>query len=180
MNWFDVVMAFLFAGGLAGGYLQGMIRQSLSLASIICGLILATYVHVPLANWFAFAFPDVRAVTRETAAFLLSVLVLVSLLEVVQRRALPETHLLSLGPFDRIAGALVAAVTVSFQLGVAMMILRLLVSINWPIGDTVWLFLLGGIDSSLLARAFSNLVLALVVAVGRLLPEGEPRFLRLT
>jgi uncharacterized membrane protein required for colicin V production len=178
MNWLDVVLAVLFAVGLAGGYLQGLIRQALSLGAIICGLILATYLHVPLAAWLAFAFPGLGEATRETTAFLFSAVALVSALEAIQRKAMPDTHLLSIGVLDRIAGLLVAIIAVSLQLSLALLALNFLLTIRWPVGETMRLVLLSGQKSSVLMPAFINLLVALVTVVGRLLPEGRPRFLR--
>jgi len=179
MSWLDLVLGLLFVAGLAGGYLQGVIRQALSLGAIISGLILATYVHVPLAAFYDYIFPDLRAVTTETAAFLTAVVVLISALEVVQRKAMPDTHLLAIGVLDRIAGVLVAVPAVALQLGVAIIVLQFLLSMRWPVGETARLIVIAGEQSSFSAPGFSNLVFALVTIVGRMLPEGGPRFLRL-
>ncbi len=177
MNWFDVVLALLFVAALAGGYFQGLIRQALSLGAVACGIILATYLHLPLAAWFAFTYPDTAAATRETAAFLLSLIVLVTALEIAQRKAVPETHLLTIGLLDQIAGALVAIVTACLQISIGILILKYLVTLSWPIGGTVRLLLLRGMRSSTLAPALYNLLVALVTVVGALLPKGKPRFL---
>lgn len=179
MNWLDVVVGLLFAAGLAGGYLQGLIRQALSLGATLCGLILATYLHVPLAAFFDYIFPGMRAITAETTAFLISAVVLISTLEAVQRKAMPDTHLLAIGVFDRIAGAMVASVAVSLQLGVAFLILQFLLTLRWPVGETIRLLLTGAQESSLLVPGFLSLVVTLIAVVGRLLPEGGPRFLTL-
>jgi uncharacterized membrane protein required for colicin V production len=177
MSWFDAVLALLFAAALAGGYFQGLIRQALSLGAVACGIILATYLYLPLAAWFAFAYPDTSVATRETAALLLSLIVLVTALEIAQRKAVPETRLLAIGLLDRIAGALVAIVTACLQISIGILILKYLVTLSWPIGGTVRLLLLRGMRSSTLARALYNLLVALVTVVGALLPKGKPRFL---
>ncbi|HEM62036.1 MAG TPA: hypothetical protein ENO24_07065 [Chloroflexi bacterium] len=179
MSWLDVVVGLLFVAGLAGGYFQGLIRQALSLGALLSGLILATYARVPLAAFLAYTFPEVRASTRETVAFLFSVAVLVSVLEVVQRKAMPETRLLSIGVLDRLAGALVAVVSVSFQLGVAILVLQFLLGLRWPVGETMRLLLISGAESSLLVPALTNLVATFVIVVGRLQSEGKPAFLDL-
>ncbi len=177
MNWFDVVVALLFAAALAGGYFQGLIRQALSLGAVACGIVLATYLYLPLANWFAFAYPDASLATRETAALLLSLIALITALEIAQRKAVPVTRVLAAGPLDQVAGALVAIFTACLQISIGVLILKYLVTIPWPIGGTLRLFLLRGLRSSTLAPALYNLLVALVTVVGRLLPEGKPRFL---
>jgi uncharacterized membrane protein required for colicin V production len=177
MSWFDVVVAILFIAGLAGGYIQGLIRQSLSLATVVCGLILGTYLRVPLAAFFAFTYAETAEQIRETAAFWLAVVGLITLLEIIQRKAVPETHLLAIGIVDRIGGVLVSIVTVCLQLSVAILVLRFFVALSWPIGNTLRLLILQGMKSSITVPALYNLLVGLVTFIGALLPEGKPRFL---
>jgi uncharacterized membrane protein required for colicin V production len=179
MNWLDVVVVLLFAGGLVLGYRQGLLRQALSLAAVACGVILATFVHVPLAGLFAFTFPDTPAATVETAAFLLSVIALVLGLEVLQRKVVPETRLVAIGVLDRVGGLLSAALAVSLQLTIVILVFYSIVGIPWPIGETIRLLLVRSVKSSLLVPVLYNVLVAMVGFVGRLLPEGGPRFLRL-
>lgn len=177
MNWLDVVLALVFAGGVAVGYRQGLIRQALSLGAIVCALILATYLQVPLAAWFAFILPDTRGIVRETAAFLLLVVAITAALEAVQRRTLPHTRLIAIGILDQIGGALVALLAVCLQMSVLVLMLRFLVEQSWPVGETLRFFILDGMQSSTLVAGFYSLLLVLVRIVGGLLPEGGPRLL---
>ena len=176
MNWFDAVLGLLFVLGLVGGYFQGLIRQALSLAAVACGIILATYLHLPLAAWLAFMFPGTGETTTDTAGFLVSLFVLITALEVAQRRALPATRLLAIGVLDQIAGALVAVVAVTLQLSIGVLLLKFLVTLKWPIGGTLRLLLTQGMLSSALAAALYGLLGILVSVVGALLPQGRPRF----
>jgi membrane protein required for colicin V production len=173
VNWFDAVLGLLLVVGLVGGYFQGLIRQALSLAAVACGIILATYLHLPLAAWFAFMFPD----TAVTAAFVLALLLLVTALEIAQRKAVPATRLLAIGVLDQIAGALVAVVSVALQLSIGVLMLKLLVTPHWPIGGTLRMLLTRGMLSSTLAPALYSLLVTLVTVIGALLPQGRPRFL---
>jgi membrane protein required for colicin V production len=179
MNWLDVVLVLLFAAGLVAGYRQGLLRQALSLGAIACGVILGTFVYMPLAGLFAFTYPDTAAATVETAAFLLAVVALVTGLEVLQRKAVPETRFVALGILDRVAGLLVAVLAVFLQLTIVVLVFYSIVSMSWPIGETIRLMLVRSAKSSLLVPLLYNVLVALVGLVGRLLPEGGPRFLRL-
>lgn len=176
MNWFDVVLGLLFAVGLVGGYFQGLIRQALSLAAVACGIILATYLFLPLAAWFAFMFPHTAVTITDTGGFLLALLLLVTALEIAQRKAVPVTRLLAIGRLDRIAGTLVAVVSVILQLSIGILILKFLVTLPWPTGGTMRLLLTEGMSSSALARALYSLLATLVTVIGALLPQGRPRF----
>ena len=177
MNWLDVVLGLLFVVGLVGGYFQGLIRQALSLAAIACGIILATYLYLPLANWFGFVYPDASLATRETAALMLSLVALITALEIAQRKAVPVTRVLAAGILDQIAGALIAVVAVSLQISIGILILKYVITIPWPVGGTFRLLVIGGMRSSTLAPALYNLLVALVKVVGALLPKGKPKFL---
>ncbi len=177
MNWLDVLLALIFAGGVAAGYRQGLIRQALSLGAIGCGIILATYLYVPLAAWFAFILPGTRGEIRDTGAFLLLVIGISVALEVVQRRTLPYTRLLAVGILDQIAGALVALPTVALQMSVFVLILRFLVEQSWLVGETLRFFMLEGMQTSPSVAGFYSMLLTIVQTVGALLPEGGPRLL---
>jgi membrane protein required for colicin V production len=177
VNWFDAVLGLLLVVGLMGGYFQGLIRQALSLAAVACGIILATYLQLPLAAWFAFMFPGAAVATTDTAGFLLALFVLVTALEIAQRKAVPATRILAIGVLDRIAGVLVAVVTVALQLSIGVLMLKLLVTLPWPIGGTLRLLLTWGMSSSALAPALYGLLVTLVTVIGALLPQGRPRLL---
>ena len=179
MNWLDVLLGLLFVVGLVGGYFQGLIRQTLSLGAVVSAIILGTYLQVPLAAFLTFTFPDASTATTDTAAFLLAVLALATALEAAQRKAVPETRLLAIGLLDRIAGIFVAMLTVCLQMSIALLALKFIVTLPWPIGETFRLLISRGMKSSVLAVALYNLLVALVTAVGRLLPEGKPKFLTL-
>jgi uncharacterized membrane protein required for colicin V production len=177
MNWFDVVLGLLFIAGLTGGYFQGLIRQALSLGAVACGIILATYLYLPLAAFLAIMYPDSSALTRETAALMLTLIALITALEIAQRKAVAETRILAIGLLDQIAGALVAVVAVGLQISIGILILKYLVTLSWPIGGTFRLLLTRGMQSSTLAPALYNLLVALVTVVGALLPKGKPKFI---
>jgi uncharacterized membrane protein required for colicin V production len=175
VNWFDAVLVLLFAVGLVGGYFQGLIRQALSLGALACGIILATYLQLPLAAWFAFMFPDTAETTTDTAGFLLALFVLVTVLEIAQRKAVPATRLLAIGVLDKIVGALVAVVPVVLQLSIGVLLLKFLVTLPWPVGGTMRMVLTQGMSSSTLAPALYSLLVTLVTVIGALLPQGRPK-----
>lgn len=179
MNWLDIVLVLIFAAGLVGGYRQGLLRQALSLGAIAAGLVLGTYLQLPLVGLFAFTYPDTAATTIETAAFLVAVTVLVTGLEILHRKALPETRLAAIGVLDRVAGLLVSAVAVFLQLSIVVLVLNSVVSMSWPIGETIRLMFVRGIKSSMLVPLLYNVLVAMVRFVGALLPEGGPKFLKL-
>lgn len=177
MNWVDGLLALLFIVGLTGGYIQGFLRQLMSLGAIVCALILATYLRMPLAAWLAFTFADTAPLTRQIVAFLVPVLLITTALELIQRRGFPESRLLGLGILDRIAGIMAAFPTVCLQMSVVALIVRFLARLSWPIGNTLRLVLLRGIESSTLLPVFYNLLVYLVTTIGGLLPEAGIRFL---
>ena len=177
MNWVDGLLVLLFIAGLAGGYIQGFLRQLMSLGAIVSALILATYLRMPLADWLAFTFADTAPLTRQIVAFLVPVLLITTALELIQRRGFPESRLLGLGILDRIAGIAVAFPTVCLQMSVVALIVRFLARLSWPIGNTLRLVLLSTIESSTLFSAFYNLLVYLVTTIGGLLPEAGIRFL---
>jgi uncharacterized membrane protein required for colicin V production len=179
MNWLDIILVVLFSAGVLVGYRQAFLRQVLSLAAVACGLILGTYFHVPLSAFFAFTFPGTDMATTDTAGFLLAVVLLITALELLHRRVMPETRILSIGILDRVGGLLVALLTVILQMSIVVLMLRFCVSLSWPVGETLRLGLVRGLRHSTLAYALHNLLVVLVTVIGALLPEGRPRFVKL-
>ena len=179
MSWMDVFLMLVLMGGLAAGYIQGLWRQAMSLGAIIAAIILATYLQVFLTAWFGFISPDTPWVIRGSAALLILVSLITIVLDVVSRRVFPETRLAVLGIFDRLGGIVVGFFTICVQVSVAVLIFKFLARLSWPMGDSIRLVLINGIESSTLLPAFYSLLVIFVRMVGLLLPEGAPRFLDL-
>jgi uncharacterized membrane protein required for colicin V production len=179
MSWIDVLLMLILMGGLAAGYIQGLWRQAMSLGAILAALILATYLQVFLAAWFAYISPATPFVIRETLAFLLLVSLFATVFDVVPRRVFPETRLAVLRIVDRLGGIFVGFFTICIQVSVAVLIFKFLARVSWPLGDSIRLVLVNGIESSALLPVFYSLLVRFVVIVGLLLPEGAPRFLDL-
>jgi uncharacterized membrane protein required for colicin V production len=179
MSWMDVFLSIVIMAGLAVGYIQGLWRQAMSLGSILAGVILATYLQVFLTAWFGFIHPETPLVVRETVAFLLLVAIISGVLDFLSRRMFPETKLAVLGILDRVGGIFVGFFTICIQASIAVLIFKFLVTprVSWPMGQSVRLFIDGGIEASALVPIFHSLLVIIVGVVGGLLPEGAPRFL---
>ncbi len=178
VSWMDVFLLLVLMGGLAVGYVQGLWRQAMSLAAILAGLILATYLQVFLTAWLGFISPDTPLVIRGTAAFLALLAIIAGVLDFVGRRIFPETKLAVLGIFDRLGGIMLGFFTICIQVGAGVLIFKFLARVRWPMGESVRLVLNRGIDSSTLLPIFHQLLVTLVSVVGPLLPEGAPSFLK--
>jgi uncharacterized membrane protein required for colicin V production len=179
MSWIDILLMLILMGGLAAGYVQGLWRQAMSLGAIIAAIILATYLQVFLTAWFGFISPGTPFVIRGSAAFLILVSLITIVLDLVARRVFPETRLPVLGIFDRLGGIVIGFFTICVQVSVAVLVFKFLARLSWPIGDSIRLVLVNGIESSVLLPAFYGMLAAFVRIVGLLLPEGAPRFLDL-
>jgi len=177
MSWMDILLMLIVMGGLVVGWVQGLWRQGMTLASFLAALILATYLQVFVSDWFGFISPGTPALFRGTLAFLLLVGVIATSLDVAGRRLFPETKLAVLGIFDRLLGILVGFLTVCVQVSVAVLVFKFLARVSWPFGEGLRLLLVRGIDSSALVPVFYQILVSLVGTVGPLLPEGIPRFL---
>lgn len=176
MNWLDAFLLLAVIGGLAVGHIQRLWRQAMSLAAIICAVVLATYLHAFLAAWFRFIRPHIPAFTRDGLAFFLILIVLAAVLEVAQRRVYPETPMPALGIFDRAGGVFLGFFTICAQLGLLVLILRFYARLSWPIGNSIRLVLAQGLESSTLVPLFYQALILLLRIIGSLLPGGLPGF----
>ena len=173
----DVLLMLIVMGGLVIGWLQGLWRQGMTLASFLAALILATYLQIFVAAWFGFLSPGTPAMVRGTLAFLLLTGVIATSLDFAGRRLFPETRLSVLGIFDRLLGILVGFLTVCIQVSVAVLIFKFLARVSWPMGEGLRLVLVRGIEGSTLLPVFYQILVVIVSTVGPLLPEGIPKFI---
>jgi uncharacterized membrane protein required for colicin V production len=177
MSWMDIFLMLVVMGGLVFGWVQGLWRQGMTLAAFLAAIVLATYLQVFVTAWFGFISPQTPLVIRQTVAFLLLVGIIATVLDIVGRRLFPETRLAFLGVFDRLLGILVGFLTVCVQVSIAVLVFKFLARVSWPMGESLRLALVAGVDSSALVPVFYQVLVLLVSTVGPLLPEGIPRFL---
>lgn len=105
MNLVDIVILVILGIFLLKGVLRGLLKEVCSLLGLVSGGLLAFYLHLPLAQWFAglFNWPSQLCVTLAFLTIFISTILIFAALGYVLNRfvTLPV-----LGGINRLTGAL--------------------------------------------------------------------------
>ena len=107
MNWLDIVLLVIMAGGIFVGLRIGLIKATLSLVGLILGIILAGRFYVPLSEQLTFI---PQASVAEVVAFaiiLIGIMLIASILAAVLKWL---ASLVMLGWVNRLGGAVLGLV----------------------------------------------------------------------
>ena len=105
MNLADIVILVILGVFLLKGVLRGLLKEVCSLLGLVCGGLLAFYLHLPLAQWIMgmFHWPSKLCVTLAFLIVFISTLLVFGALGYVLNRFL---KLALLGGLNRLAGGL--------------------------------------------------------------------------
>ena len=105
MNLVDIVILVILGIFLLKGVLRGLLKEVCSLLGLVCGGLLAFYLHLPLAQWIMgmFHWPSQLCVTLAFLIIFISTLLIFGALGYVLNRFL---KLVLLGGLNRLAGAI--------------------------------------------------------------------------
>ncbi|PLX89086.1 MAG: colicin V production protein [Desulfuromonas sp.] len=105
MNLVDILILVILGLFVVKGVLRGLLKEVCSLLGLVCGGLLAFYLHVPLAQWIldAFRWPSQLCVSLAFLLVFLATMLVFSVLGYVLNRFL---KLVFLGGVNRVAGAL--------------------------------------------------------------------------
>jgi uncharacterized membrane protein required for colicin V production len=121
LNPFDVLIAFALLGGIALGFVRGLIRMALSLLVLYVATILAMNFYIPLGRWIRYLSGNRAAVTAgEVLAFLLILIVVFAGLSFLIRRTYKDTEWPGLRQIDQLGGLVLGFLVTSLWIGLAI------------------------------------------------------------
>ncbi len=107
MNWLDIVILIVMAGGTILGLRTGLIKSALSLAGVIAGVTLAGRYYIPLAERLSFI---PQAGVAKVVAFALILIVVMLIASLLARLLQWVTSAVMLGWVDHLGGAVLGLV----------------------------------------------------------------------
>lgn len=107
MNWLDIVILVVMAGGTILGLRTGLIKSALSLAGMILGVMLAGRFYIPLAERFSFI---LQAGVAKVVAFVLILIAVMLIASLLARLLQWITSAVMLGWIDHLGGAVLGLV----------------------------------------------------------------------
>ncbi len=175
INWLDYVLILLLIAGVAIGYLQGMLRQVLNLASMYLGAILAAqYSHV-LANFFKDQLVTTPGILLNVGAFFLILFAVTALLNFLSSDAYKNTKLTLFPLLDHIGGMVLGLIAAWILISLAINALSFATATqSWSSAEDLRQVLKSGIMQSLVSAATGTTLPGILGALKPWLPYGLP------
>lgn len=107
MNWLDIVILIVLAGGTVSGLRTGLIKAALSLGGVILGVMLAGRYYAPLAERLSFI---LQAGVADVVAFVLILIVVMLVASLLAKLLQWVTSAVTLGWVDHLGGAVLGLV----------------------------------------------------------------------
>ncbi len=120
MNWLDIIIIIIIAGGVFIGLKTGLIRIALSLAGVIIGILLAGHFYASLAERLTFITQKGTAEVVAFAIIFIAVMVIAVVLAALLRWVVSA---LLLGWVDHLGGAILGLVLGAIFIGALLAIL---------------------------------------------------------
>ena len=178
MNAFDLAMMVAVVAFTAIGFVQGFLRQAVSLATIYIAAVMAAQYHVVVGDalrWFFSTDPTPRASVGFALVFVWALLFLGWTI----RHVYPSMRVLSIGPLDNLCGAGLGLITGMAFACLASIVLGFAISVPWPESDTTRMALAETAKSSTLMPIVYSYAPTIQRSITVWFPGGVPAILSL-
>lgn len=152
MNWLDIVILVIVAGGAFSGLRRGLIKSVLSLAGIIIGVVLAGQLYTQVAGMLTFISQEKIA---DAVAFIIILGVVMIIASVIASMLKWVVSLVMLGWVNRLGGAVFGGLLAAISIGAVL---------------TIWIRFLGT-PSFITESGLAGIILSRFPAVLALLPH---------
>jgi uncharacterized membrane protein required for colicin V production len=176
LNPFDVLIVLGLLGGVALGFVRGLVRMVLSLLVLYVAAVLALTLYETVGRWIGYMFGMPRTANLALAFILILVLVSV-LLNFILRRTYKDTELPGIRQIDQLGGLVIGFFVTSIYIGLAILVIAYV--LNALAGDitgfqqnAVFYF-----NNSALIPIFYNFLPIAVASLKPWAPEGLPDIL---
>jgi uncharacterized membrane protein required for colicin V production len=122
LNPFDVLIVFALLGGVALGFIQGLVRMVLSLLVLYIAAVLAVTFHVALGGYIRYLFGLPTQISEGLGFFLILILTSV-IINFVLRRTYKDTELPGVRQIDQLGGMIIGFFLVCIWIGFAILVL---------------------------------------------------------
>ena len=179
INWLDFILVLLLALGLGIGYVQGLLRQVVSLAALYLGAVLATQYYHVLANVFKGMLVTTPGTLLDMGAFFIIMFGVMGILNFLALDAY-RMKLRLLPALDYLGGMVLGLIWMWVIITLALNILTFATAgQSWQAADGARQTLHDGIAGSQIAAATNSTVPTLIAAIKPWLPAGLPSIFHL-
>jgi uncharacterized membrane protein required for colicin V production len=180
LNWVDVVLLILAAVSLVVGYVQGLLRQVISLAALYIAIILGAQYYAPFAAWMrAVTFQPNLSRISNMIAFFVIVLLVYTVLTFLAQDAYERTRLKIFPVVDQFGGSILALATLVIMAVLSLAVLQFSIVEPWPGLEAAHDQIASGLGSSSLVLLLETNKEMLLNTLRPWLPAGLPSIFNL-
>jgi uncharacterized membrane protein required for colicin V production len=179
-NWVDAVLLILAAVSLVVGYIQGLLRQVISLAALYIAIILGAQYYAPLGAWMrAITFQPQQSRISNMIAFFAIVMLVYTVLTFLAQDAYERTRLKIFPLLDQFGGSILGLATLVIVAILALAVLQFSIVEPWPGIEAVHDQIANGLGSSSLVLLLETNKDMLLNTLRPWLPAGLPSIFNL-
>jgi uncharacterized membrane protein required for colicin V production len=172
LNPFDVIILLALLAGTAWGFIRGLVRMALTLLVLYVAIVLAMSFY-RLFGWFIGNIFGMPQELNEALAFVLILVAVVVVANFVISRTYKDTELPGVRQIDQLGGLLLGFLVVSLWIGLAILVVAFLLSMEVEGAGSLRLNILGYFQSSFLIPIFYRFLPVAFAAFRPWVPMGQ-------
>ena len=173
LNPFDFLIALALVGGVALGFVRGLVRMALSLVVLYVAAALAMVFHPQLGRLIN-QMSGLPLAVAQGLAFLLILAVVAIVVNFLLRRAYRDTELPGLRQVDQLGGMVVGFILTVIWIGLCLLVLAFMLSTPVTDDDTFRQSMVAYFQSSNLIPIFYNFLPIALATLRPWMPKGLP------
>jgi len=173
LNPYDFVIALALIGGVALGFVRGLMRMAISLVVLYVAASLAVAFHIRLGIWIS-QMSGLPLAVAQAMGFLLILAVVAILLNFLARRTYRDTELPGLRQVDQLGGMVIGFVLTIIWIGLGLLVLAYMLSVPVTESDTVRMSMITYFQDSNLIPIFYKFLPIAVATLRPWMPKGLP------
>lgn len=171
LNPFDFIIALALVGGVALGFVRGLVRMALSLVVLYVAAALAMVFHPRVGTWIS-QMSGLPLAVAQGLAFLLLLAVVSILLNFLLHRTYRDTELAGVRQVDQLGGMVIGFFLTVIWIGLSLLVLAYVLSTPVTAEDTVRLSMIGYFQSSNLIPIFYQFLPVALATLKPWMPKG--------
>lgn len=173
LNPFDFIIVLVLVGGVAMGFVRGLVRMALSLVVLYVAAALAMVFHLRVGIWIS-QMSGLPLTVAQGLGFLVILAAVAILLNFLLHRAYRDTELPGLRQVDQLGGMLIGFLLTIVWIGLGLLILAYMLSTPVTGSDTTRLSMIGYFQSSNLIPIFYRFLPIALASLRPWMPKGLP------
>lgn len=173
LNPFDFLITLALVGGVALGFVRGLVRMALSLVVLYVAAALALILHPRLGKWIG-QMSRLPVAVAQALGFLVILAVVAILLNFLLHRTYRDTELPGLRQIDQLGGMVIGFFLTVVWIGLSLLVLALMLSAPLTGDDIARASMIGYFQESNLIPIFYKVLPVAQAILSPWMPKGVP------